>query len=162
MESYLILVCIGVIFIICYYSYLKNVKKSKNIRDIYPLLNRNIEFLKTQRCKYTPDIKIKLHFLRDQKKYNEMISTLKDKVYELNILFNKLRYTIERTKFGEFLTASDIFKSIIEDEDIRQYKKYSDIEKEIKGFKSKKTKVENLMQNLLDKSIKLIENQKQI
>jgi len=102
-------------------------------------------------------MKIKLRFLGDERKYNEMISTLKDKVYELGILFNKMRYAIERTKFGEFLTASDLFKSIIEDRDMKQCKKYSEIEKEIKEFKSLKTEIEALMQDLLDRSIKLMD-----
>jgi len=156
MELYLILLCIGVIFIICFYSYTKK-RNVKEIQKDYPILKSNIQSLKSCDCKYAPDMKIKLRFLGDERKYNEMISTLKDKVYELGILFNKMRYAIERTKFGEFLTASDLFKSIIEDKDIKQCKKYSEIEKEIKEFKSLKTEIEALMQDLLDRSIKLMD-----
>jgi len=159
MEMYLILLCIGVIFILCFYSCTKK-RNVKEIRKDYPILKSNIQFLKSCDCKYNPDIKIRLRFLRDEKKYNEKISTLKDKVYELGILFNKMRYAIERTKFGEFLTASDLFKSIIEDEDIKQCKKYNEIEKEIKEFKFIKTEIEALMQDLLDRSIKLTDRQK--
>jgi len=156
MELYLILLCIGIIFIVCFYSYSKK-RNVKEIRKDYPILKSNIQSLKSCKCKYDPDMKIRLHFLRDEKKYNETISTLKDKVYELGILFNKMRYAIERTKFGEFLTASDLFKSIIEDKDIKQCKKYSEIEKEIKDFKSLKTEIEALMQDLLDRSIRLMD-----
>lgn len=156
MELYLILLCIGIIFIICFYSYTKK-RNVKEIRKDYSIIKSNIQSLKSCKCRYRPDIKIKLRFLRDEKKYNEMISTLKDKVYELGILFNKMRYAIERTKFGEFLTASDLFKSIIEDKDIKQCKKYSEIEKEIKDFKSLKTEIEALMQDLLDRSIELMD-----
>ncbi len=163
MELYLLLGCIGILLIICFYVYSKRggMKELTEDSTLYPALERNIEYLESYKCNYEPNMRIKFHILTNKKKYNDMISTLEDKIYELNVLFNKLRYIIERTKFGEFLTASDIFKFIIEGKDIEECKKYIDtkieIEKEIKDFKSRKKEIENLMQSLLNRSIEMKE-----
>ena len=165
MELYLLVGCIGILLIASLYLYSKRgvqvvVERSNSL----PHIEENIRFLERHKCKYEPNMEIKLHRIKNQRRYNDTISALEDKIYELNILFDKLRYTVERTKFGEFMTASDIFKFIIEEKDIEECTKYVntkiDLKKEIKDFKSRKKEAELLLQNLLDVSTKMEANHK--
>ncbi|MEA1993362.1 MAG: hypothetical protein U9N35_03060 [Euryarchaeota archaeon] len=161
MVFYFLAFCFGAVLLLLFlFHFRKNTaKKPTGNNNIPPILNKNIRHLKSCECSYRPDMRITLHTIEGEKECNKMIDNLKERTYELNILFDKTRYSIERTEFGEFLTASDIFEVLIGKKDEKEFKAYikekKDLKRKVKSFKKQKRDLEDLMQELLHRSIML-------
>lgn len=158
MEFYLLLGSIGIVILLLFFFSLtgKSAKKAV-IRN--PIVESNIASLKNSECLYAPEMNLQLRRIKGEKKYNDLIDAIGEQIYDLNTLFNKLRYHVERTEYGEFMTADNIFKSIIDDKEIEGFERDKNEEKEIleevKNFNMKKRKIEKLMVELLDRTMKM-------
>ncbi len=159
MEFYVYVGSIGIIFVVVLFLYLrrKKIEHAGDTKKIRAAVEHNIRELEECECSYRPDMTLSLRFVKNKKEYNKIVSKIDDEVYRFTREFEKLRYDIERRKFGEFFTASDIFKLIIgkkEDEDFEEYIKANEkAKKKIKSLKSRKKEIEHLMQDILCRSI---------
>jgi hypothetical protein len=158
MEFYLLGGICAAVLLLLYFFLTKNATQVRP-DTISPDVEKNIQILENTECRYSPEMRITLHAIPGEKSYNEMISALEEKMYEVNALFHTLRYTIERTEFGEFMTAAEIFELLNKEKEIEKFKKYVDSEIEldnrVKKFIERKRDVEESMSNILYRTRKM-------